>query len=182
MQPYESQKGSQMVEIRELNNTISLIAKTMVELLDRSFFSVIFRPPSAVDMRRVQLELLQDLSAAGIDPKLFDRMLSSELDRKLKREFGVAFLVVTVGFSLASYAVIILNSTHSWGISQIAITALIIETPIQFIGLLYIIARNLFPQASSHQGFDILHGGLEKRGTTQRKRKVQQTESHREAD
>jgi hypothetical protein len=32
------------------------------------------------------------------------------------------------------------------GISDVAITALIVETPIQFIGLLYIIVRNLFPQ------------------------------------
>jgi hypothetical protein len=132
----------------DVSSTVSALAK-MVELLDRSVFT--FRPRSVVDVRKVQLELLQELSAAGIDPQPFDRMLSSELDRKLKLEFGVAFLVVTIAFTLLSYAVIILNSTQNLGISQIAITALIIETPIQFIGLLYIIARNLFPQASSHR-------------------------------
>jgi hypothetical protein len=138
--------------VPDINSAISLLARAMAELLDRSLFSIIFRPQRAVDVRKVQLELLRELSTAGIDPQLFDRMLSSELDRKLKREFGVAFLVVTIAFTLLSYGVIILNSTHSWGISQIAITALIIETPIQFIGLLYIIARNLFPQPPTHRG------------------------------
>jgi hypothetical protein len=96
--------------------------------------------------REIQLKLLQDLTAAEIDPELFDLMLSSELDRNLKKQFGVAFFVATVAVTVASYAVIILNAVYKWGISDIAITALIVETPIQFIGLLYIIARNLFPQ------------------------------------
>jgi hypothetical protein len=73
--------------------------------------------------------------------------LSNKLDRKLKSQFGGLFFIATVFFSLLSYAVIILNSVLKWGISDIAITALIVETPIQFIGLLYIIARNLFPQS-----------------------------------
>jgi hypothetical protein len=41
---------------------------------------------------------------------------------------------------------VVANSILKWGISDIAITGLIVETPLQFIGLLYIIARNLFPQ------------------------------------
>jgi hypothetical protein len=138
-------------DVRQKAEYAIVVAKAMSELLDSSLLSFLLRPKRAVDVRKIQLELLQDLSKAGIDPQLFDRLLSSELDRKLKRQFGVAFLVATVGFTLLSYAVIILNSTQSWGISQIAITALIIETPIQFIGLLYIIARNLFPQSSSHR-------------------------------
>jgi len=99
-----------------------------------------------VNAREAQLELLEKLTNADIDPHLFDLMLSSEQDRILKKQFGVAFLAATIIFTMASYAVIILNSVHKWGISDIAITSLIVETPIQFIGLLYIIARNLFPQ------------------------------------
>ena len=99
-----------------------------------------------VDAREAQLKLLQGLSAAGIDPYLFDLMLSNELDRNLKKQFGVAFLLGTIFFTLLSYGVIVANSVFKWGINDTAITALIVETPIQFIGLLYIIARNLFPQ------------------------------------
>jgi hypothetical protein len=44
-----------------------------------------------VSLREEQLRLLQNLSSTGIDPRLFDLMLSNELDRNLKRQFGVAF-------------------------------------------------------------------------------------------
>ncbi len=81
-----------------------------------------------------------------IDPLLFDSLLSGELDRKLKNRLAFIFLTLTSIFTLLSYLVIIFNGMFSWGISDIAITALIVETPIQFIGLLYIVARNLFPQ------------------------------------
>jgi hypothetical protein len=100
-----------------------------------------------VGVRETQLGLLQELSQAGIDPHLFDLMLSNELDRSLKKQFGVAFLVATIFFTLLSYGIIVFNSIEKWGITGTAITALIVETPIQFIGLLYIIARNLFPQS-----------------------------------
>jgi hypothetical protein len=96
---------------------------------------------------QTQFKLLQELTTSGIDPRLFDLMLSNELDRNLKRQFGVAFFIATIFFTLVSFAIIILNSTLKWGISDLAITSLIVETPIQFIGLLYIIARNLFPQS-----------------------------------
>jgi hypothetical protein len=99
-----------------------------------------------LDVREVQLKLLQDLTVAGIEPALFDLMLSSELDRNLKKQFGIAFFIATIVFTTASYGVIVFNAVYHWGISDVAVTALIVETPIQFIGLLYIIARNLFPQ------------------------------------
>lgn len=126
-------------------DTISEIAKISLRLVDIPFFSL-FRDKERLSAREEQLKLLHDLTAAQIDPALFDLMLSSELDRNLKKQFGVAFFIATIGVTAASYAVIILNATQQWGISTIAITALIVETPIQFIGLLYIIARNLFPQ------------------------------------
>ncbi|WP_316202999.1 MULTISPECIES: hypothetical protein [unclassified Bradyrhizobium] len=125
------------------------IAQLSVQMLRRSFLGDIFASEKPVDVREVQLKLLHDLTEAGIDPALFDLMLSSELDRKLKKQFGVAFFTATVVCTGASFAVIIFNAINHWGISDIAITALIVETPIQFIGLLYIIARNLFPQRTA---------------------------------
>lgn len=92
-------------------------------------------------------ELMKELSKIDADPEIFDSLLTNELNRKLKVNFGIAFLILTCLFTIASYAIVICDSIFNWGISEIAITALIIETPIQFIGLLYIIARNLFPQS-----------------------------------
>lgn len=92
-----------------------------------------------------QHDLLRQLNDSNIDPKVFDVLLSNEINRRLKVRVGFIFIFLVVAFTAASYMVVILNSINNWGISEIAITALIIETPIQFVGLLYIIARNLFP-------------------------------------
>lgn len=93
-----------------------------------------------------KVTLVKELIESGIDPAAFDVLISNEMNRRLKVRFGVAFLVLTLLFTAASYSIVILDGIHEWKISSVAITALIIETPIQFIGLLYIIARNLFPQ------------------------------------
>ncbi|MCE9684625.1 hypothetical protein LZP73_00105 [Shewanella sp. AS16] len=96
--------------------------------------------------------LVKELLESDIDPVAFDVLLSNEINRRLKVRFGVAFLILTLLFTAASYAIVILDGVYNWGISEIAITALVIETPIQFIGLLYIIARNLFPSAGNENG------------------------------
>lgn len=93
-----------------------------------------------------KVTLVKELIEFGIDPVAFDVLISNEINRRLKVRFGVAFLVLTVLFTASSYSIVILDGIYGWNISPVAITALIIETPIQFIGLLYIIARNLFPQ------------------------------------
>lgn len=98
---------------------------------------------------RTPIEVAKELKEAGIDLLQFDILQSSELDRKLKRSFGYLFLILTLFFTAASYLIVVFNSINGWHIPEKAITALIIETPIQFIGLLYIIARNLFPQGKS---------------------------------
>lgn len=108
---------------------------------------LLYRRQDKDTLKEKKAQLVKDLSESDIDPLLFDVLISNEIDRKLKVKFGVAFLVLSVLFTIASYLIVVLNSTQHWGISNIAITALIIETPIQFIGLLYIIARNLFPQS-----------------------------------
>jgi hypothetical protein len=93
--------------------------------------------------------LLQKAQEIGIDGGMFNTLLNGELDRRLKKRFGYWFLVATLAFTIVSYGIIIANSIWTWGIPQVSITALIIETPLQFIGLLYIIARNLFPQGQA---------------------------------
>lgn len=92
-----------------------------------------------------KIGIVKQLLESDIDPNLFDVLLQNELDRRLKVRFGFAFLVLTVLFTAASYAIVICDGVYNWDISETAITALVIETPMQFIGLLYIIARNLFP-------------------------------------
>jgi hypothetical protein len=111
--------------------------------------SISFAGKSATELHQEQMLLLQELTKSGIDPQLFDLMLSTSLDRQLKKNFGIAFFLATIFFTMVSFGLIILNSTQKWGISDVAITGLIIETPLQFIGLLYIIARNLFPQPAA---------------------------------
>lgn len=101
------------------------------------------------DIIERKTELVKELSEVGVDPLVFDSLVSNEVDRDLKIKFGVSFLVLSVIFTISSYLIVILNGIYSWGISGVAITALIIETPIQFIGLLYIIARNLFPRSKT---------------------------------
>jgi hypothetical protein len=125
------------------------IAELSIKLIDRlTPLGIFFGRNERIDLREEQLKLLKDLTEAGIDPKLFDLLLSAELDRNLKKQFGVAFFVATIFFTLLSFGVVVGNGVYKWGISDMAITGLIIETPLQFIGLLYIIARNLFPQAN----------------------------------
>lgn len=90
-------------------------------------------------------KLVKELLDSDIDPVAFDLLLSNEIDRRLKVRFGVTFIVLTILFTVASYSIVVFDSIYAWDMSAVAITALIIETPIQFVGLLYIIARNLFP-------------------------------------
>lgn len=135
------------------------LARTAPSFYEFSFLSDLarIRFPKKTDEIKKTLEerktaLLKELAASGIDPVLFDVLLSNEMNRRLKVQFGVAFLVFTLFFTAVSYSIVVLDGVFKWGISPIAITALIIETPIQFIGLLYIIARNLFPYADSNLG------------------------------
>jgi hypothetical protein len=147
--------GSTISVVRALTNVALRMQLDNVSLADAALISVTPRTgdephqEKVENAREVQVKLLQTLTAANIDAQLFDLMLSRELDRNLKQRFGVAFFSATIFFTLMSYGVIIGNGIGKWGISNGAITALIAETPIQFIGLLYIIARNLFPQTGA---------------------------------
>jgi hypothetical protein len=59
--------------------------------------------------------VLQRRPEAGIDPQLFDLLLSAELDRRLKSRFGVAFFVATIFFTLLSFGVIVFNGVQKLG-------------------------------------------------------------------
>ena len=96
---------------------------------------------------QLKADLVKDLLRSGVDPALFDSLLSNEINRRLKVRFGAFFLGITFVFTAASYSIVILNSVFGWKISEVSITALIIQAPIQLIGLLYIVARNLFPSS-----------------------------------
>jgi len=129
---------------------LGLSAKLMADLLTSNFFTF---PSRSEEKKKTieqnKLELIAELSKHGIDPKLFDALLTSEIDRKLKIQFGKLFIALTFIFTSASFLIVILDSVFSWGISDMAITALIIEIPIQFVGIMYIIARNLFPNSNN---------------------------------
>lgn len=133
--------------------TTPLLAKAAANIISGSslihFPDIVLSSAKKKSLAEEKTELMKELAKLDVDPETFDTLLTNELDRKLKVNFGVAFLVLTCLFTIASYAIVILDSVYKWGISEIAITALIIETPIQFIGLLYIIARNLFPQSNA---------------------------------
>lgn len=130
-----------------------LIAKAVANIIAGSSFitfpDIVLSSEKKKSLTEEKTELMKELAKLDVDPETFDALLTNELDRKLKVNFGVAFLVLTCLFTIASYAIVIFDAILDWGISEIAITALIIETPIQFIGLLYIIARNLFPQSNA---------------------------------
>lgn len=92
-----------------------------------------------------KFEQYKELMAMGIDPVKYDLYVAQEINRKLKVRFAYVVVSLATLFTVTSYSIVILDSVLAWGIPAFAINALVIETPIQFIGLLYIIARNLFP-------------------------------------
>src|SRR5690349_18798242 len=51
-------------------------------------------------------------------------MVSNELDRILKRQFGWVFVTLTSFFTSLSCAIVVLNGIFNWNISPIAITGL----------------------------------------------------------
>lgn len=138
----------QIVSINKI--TTPLLAKAAANIISGSSFitfpNLVLSSEKKKTLAEEKTELMKELAKIDVDPEVLDSLIANELDRKLKVNFGWAFLILTCLFTIASYSIVILDAFYLWGISEVAITALIIETPIQFIGLLYIIARNLFPQ------------------------------------
>jgi hypothetical protein len=132
-------------------SVLDLLVKSTVDvLIPTSLFRINFTSGKSIQEKKI--ELIKELAEAGFDPLIFDVLLSNEINRKLKINFGVTFIALTFIFTSASYTIIACNSIYKWNISQASITALVIQTPIQLIGILYIIARNLFPSKESKKG------------------------------
>jgi hypothetical protein len=91
------------------------------------------------------LELLKEISQIGISIETYDKYIENSSDRKMKQKYGALFLLFMVFFTICSYLLIILNSILNWNISEYAIIGLVIEIPVQLLGILFIIAKNLFP-------------------------------------
>ncbi len=121
------------------------VAKILADIALKSGESLFSSKDAEKTLEERKTILVQQLMSSGIDPAAFDVLIANEINRKLKTQFGVVFLVFTFLFTAASYAIVVLDGALRWGISPMAITALVVETPIQFVGLLYVIARNLFP-------------------------------------
>jgi hypothetical protein len=140
-------------QLYALKSFATILADILVPSISKRIFDLIppFVPKSKTkddkkkSMEEKKVELVKSLVDSGIDLKIFDSLITSEINRRLKIRFGITFLIFTFLVTVASYLIVILDAVYKWGISQVAITALIIEIPIQFIGLLYIIAKNLFP-------------------------------------
>jgi hypothetical protein len=134
--------------IRIISDKVDTLTNSVLEIQKLALGNSLINISSvkSQEKRTKLLEICKDLSKNNIDPEIFDVLVSNELDRELKQKYGAVFLTLTVAFTIFSYGLVVMNSVRNWGIPQFAITALVIEIPIQFIGLLYIIARNLFPQ------------------------------------
>ena len=127
------------------SNLIALLTES-VRGRGKEYQELLVRERASVE--ETAMKMARQLLESDIDPHMFEVLFGNLVDRRLKRKFAPAFLACAVLFTLASYAIVVGNGIYEWNISEIAITALIIETPMQFIGLLYIIARNLFPQTT----------------------------------
>ena len=158
----QNKKSTPDTDIEGVSDFLLPVSSSIFAIVAKNIAEIILPPPlfsfrnilsgernkKEKNLEEKKTKLVKELLASEIDPQTFDILLENEIDRRLKVKFGITFLCFTFIFTATSYAIVVLDGVYSWGISEGAITALIIETPIQFIGLLYIIARNLFPQTS----------------------------------
>lgn len=121
-------------------------ARSAAKLISFEQGSFLSRRDSDNERKLLVEEVLVKLKQLDIDPALWDRIVSNQVDRELKKKFGRVFILMAFFFTSLSYAVIIFNSILSWNIPETAMTALIIQAPLQLIGILLVMARNLFPE------------------------------------
>jgi len=135
-------------QLDALKSFATILAEILVPSLSQGLFDLFpskGKKERKKTMEEKKVDLVKSLLESGIDLAIFDSLITNEINRRLKIRFGITFLIFTFIVTIASYMIVIFDAIYKWGISQVAITALIIEIPIQFIGLLYIIAKNLFP-------------------------------------
>jgi hypothetical protein len=109
-----------------------------------------FSPPQYYSYTRPEPEPNEEKKKGvqAVNPVIFDILASSEVNGRLKRSFGIAFIVITCLFTFVSYAIIIFASIYEWKIPAAAFTALVIQAPLQMIGILYVMAKHLYPTAT----------------------------------
>jgi hypothetical protein len=103
------------------------------------------------EMQRDKIELFSKLRTEGIDQAAFEQHLNNEINRTLKKQYGSRFFFITFFFTVLSFSIVILNSILHWNIPDGAIIGLIIEIPIQFVGIMYIVAKHLFPNVEKSE-------------------------------
>jgi len=129
-----------------VSSIISMYEEPILRINLGEIFSKRKREEAIAKRNEALLDFFESLQNSGINPNTVQTYLNDELNRNLKKRYGNVLLIFTAFFSAVSLTIIILNSVFEWGISDIAITALIIELPIQLVGMLYIIVSNLFPK------------------------------------
>jgi len=106
-------------------------------------FKIVFGGLSISDEK---VRALAKLSKIGVDPHIYEVMLNNHHQRDLRSKYGLLFFVYSCVATAVSYVVVILNASLGWGLSDLVLSSLVIQTPIQILGLLFIIARSLFPR------------------------------------
>lgn len=152
----ESHKYSDK-ELAALKQFASILAEILIPSITKKIFDALpsnknkgkIKAEKKKTMEENKVDLVKSLVESGIDFKKFDCLITNEINRRLKIRFSIIFLIFTFVVTAASFMIVIFDGIYSWNISQVAIIALIIEIPIQFIGILYIIAKNLFPKANN---------------------------------
>jgi hypothetical protein len=152
------QKKSTVSISADIISTAANISVKLMELMFPSFslnlplvFSKEKREKAKKEIQEEKIKLFTELANIGINISIYEQHLNNELNRKLKKIFGGLFLIFAFIFTILSYLIVILDAILHWGINQVAVTALIIEIPLQFVSILLIIANNLFPSHTHKQ-------------------------------
>lgn len=101
------------------------------------------RAGSVVDRLKEISDKIDDLST-GL--KRNDNRESEKIDRIVRICFGIGLLLLTVLFTATLCTIIMLAGFRKWETFKVAITALMIATPIQFVVLLCVIASCVLPR------------------------------------
>jgi len=91
----------------ELIKAATSVANIVFEGFPLKFNFLIHREGKSLEDEKS--DLVSKLLAAGIDPLVFDVLLSNEIDRRLKTRFGITFIILTSLFTAASYFIVVAN-------------------------------------------------------------------------
>jgi hypothetical protein len=101
--------------------------------------------PTHITAVEVPAANIEEDKRQPVDPVIFSILVTNETNMRLKKNFGIAFIIITCLFTLISYGIIVAASIWDWKMPPAALTALIVQAPLQMVGILFVMARNLFP-------------------------------------